>query len=440
MNDSRFISARLLLKMEKGAYSNIALNSALSEKNINLDDKKHITELFYGVTERKITLDYIISKYVKKGSASLDTEVLTALRISLYEILYCDKIPESVSVNEAVSLCRKLKKSSAAGLVNAVLRNFLRDDKKYSLLADEQKSLMIKYSVGEDVLNTLLNSLSLSDTEKLLEFSLLPGNMFIRVNTLKISPDELIEKLDGIGVKAKGCPVLDTALEITDGKGKILDSEFFKKGYFHVQDLSSQICCEAADPDEKDTIIDVCSAPGGKAFTLAEKMNGTGKIYALELHENRVNLINDGIKRLSLENITAFQNDGTVYNESIPTADKVLCDVPCSGLGIMRGKPEIKYKSASEINALCDTQYKILEVSSGYVRSGGVLIYSTCTVNKKENEEVCGKFLKLHPEFSCVPFSENMGNMFGKDTVTILPGDFGSDGFFICKMRKSEEK
>lgn len=437
MNDARFISAKLLLKMEKGAYSNIALGSVLSDENISKEEKDRITELFYGVTERKITLDYIISKYVKKGSKSLDAEVLTALRISLYEILYCDKIPDRASVNEGVDLCRKLKKSSAAGLVNAVLRNFLRDDKKYDLPKDEREALSVKYSVGTDVLDTLLNSLSILETEKLLEFSLLPSNMFIRVNTLKISPDELVKKLDEIGIKSRKCECLNTALEITDGKGKLLGSKLFKDGYFHVQDLSSQFCCEAVNPDEGDIIIDVCSSPGGKSFTLSEKMNGTGKIYALELHENRVNLINEGIKRLSLENITAKQNDGTIFNENIPLADKVLCDVLCSGLGVIRGKPEIKYKSMSEINALCDTQYKILETSSRYVKSGGFLIYSTCSVNKKENEEVCFKFLKLHPEFSCVSFSENIGNISESGMVTILPDYFGSDGFFICKMRKN---
>lgn len=435
MKSARQVTAELLLKMDKGAYSNIALNAALSAKSLSDIDKKLVSRLFYGVTERKITLDYIISLYSKKEIKKLDGEIISALRIGFYELLYCAGIPESASVNEAVNLTRAMGKSSAAGFVNGILRSFIRDGKKFSLPIDKQKAFSVKYSVSDGVAGILLDSLSYEEASKLLEYSFLPGDMTLRVNTVKTDPDKLILKLSDENIQAVSVdiPFLNGfALKILSGNDRILKSEAFLKGLFHVQDISSQICAYAVSPKENMTVIDVCAAPGGKSFTISEMMKNTGRIYSCELHEKRTGLIKDGALRLGLSNITAIQNDGRVFSEKLPAADRVLCDVPCSGLGTIRGKPEIKYKSASEISRLPEIQYSILETSSRYVKNGGDLIYSTCTVNRAENENVTEKFLQSHSEFYGVSFLPDNNS----HSVTILPEMFDSDGFYICKMRR----
>ncbi len=435
MINARRITSELLLKMEKGAYSNIALNAALSAKSLSDTDKRLVSRLFYGVTERKITLDYIISLYSKKEIKKLDSEIISALRIGLYELLYCVNIPQSASVSEAVNLTKSMGKSSAAGFVNGILRSFIRDEKKFPLPNDKQKAFSVKYSVSDGVAGILLDSLSYEKASKLLEYSFLPGDMTLRVNTVKTDSDKLLARLSDEKIRAVpiDIPFLNgTAVKVLSGNDRVLKSKAFADGLFHVQDISSQICTYAVSPDENMTVTDICAAPGGKSFAMSEMMKNTGRICSCELHKKRTGLIKDGASRLGLSNITAIQNDGRVFSEKLPSADRVLCDVPCSGLGTIRGKPEIKYKSADEISRLPEIQYGILETSSRYVKCGGDLIYSTCTVNRAENENVTEKFLQNHREFYGVSFLPDNNS----HSVTILPEMFDSDGFYICKMRR----
>ncbi len=440
MKSARYVIYELLMKMEKGAYSNIALDSALSSEKLSPEDRRFVSRIFYGVTERRITLDYIISKYSKTPPEKLDREVLTVLRMGLYQLLFCDSVPDSAAVNESVKLIKEVGRPKASGFVNGLLRNFIRSGCKYDLPEDIISKLSVKYSCREDIVRLLLEGCGEENAVSLLESSFLAGDMTARVNTLKISAEELKERLSESGGEAVFCgfePLRDCALEISSVRGgELSSSEAYKNGLFHIQDISSQICCLAVAPDENDTVIDVCAAPGGKSFTLSEMMKGKGHIISCELHKNRAALIEKGAKRLGLDNITAVVSDGRKFNDRLPQADKVLCDVPCSGLGVMRGKPEIKYKNPDDFKGLPQIQYDILQNSSRYVKSGGVLVYSTCTVNPAENDGVTRKFLENNPDFYGVPFLEECGEPFGNYSVTVFPKHFGSDGFYICRMMK----
>ena len=270
----------------------------------------------------------------------------------------------------------------------------------------------------------------------MLETSLGRAPITIRVNTTKIDTDTLINELAKEDIIANKVNIIDNCLEIVNSAG-IENSIAYKNGFFHVQDISSQLCCMALNPLKGDIVLDLCSAPGGKAFTIAQIMNNHGKLLAFDLHEKRAQLIWNGAKRLGLDIIKAGTNNAKAFNEKIPVADKILCDVPCSGLGVIRRKPEIKFKNPDDFENLPAIQYEILETSFKYLKVGGELVYSTCTLNKKENDEVVDKFLENHSDCERVEILSKMGKPFGNYKVTISPDFCNSDGFFIAKIRKT---
>ena len=431
MKTARRTVFELLMKTENGAFSNLALDGALKGSELSAEDKRFASRLFYGVLERKLTLDYIADSYGKTPSRRLDKEVLTVLRMGIYQIAYCDNVPDSAAVNESVELIKGSRKKSAAGYVNAVLRNIIRNHAAYDLPKDTVKALSVKYSCGEGIIKLLLESYPEEDVISLLGSSFETSDMTLRVNTVKISAEELMKKLADRGMTAR-------SPDIGILRGKCLCADSFcgisEEGLYHVQDISSQLCCEALAPREGDTVIDICAAPGGKTFTISQLMNDTGRIFSGDLHKKRADLIANGAMRLGLGNITAYAGDASVFDEKLPRADRVLCDVPCSGLGVMRGKPEIKYKDPADFSGLPAIQSKILENASRYVKPGGVLVYSTCTLNPAENRGVTDGFLRSHADFEGVPFLEELGSPFGGHDAEIFPHHFGSDGFYICKM------
>lgn len=440
MKTARCLIYELLLKMDGGAYSNIALDGALTENKLSAEDRRFVSRVFYGVIERRLTLDHIISEYSSKPADKLDKEVRTVLRMGIYQILFCDSVPESAAVNESVKLIKTTKKSGASGFVNGLLRNFIRRGCKYSLPKDRVNALSVEYSCDPKIVELLLSGNDEESIISLLKASYLSSDITVRINNLKATADEFKDILE-----IEGCTVKNGELPLLEGKAAVLENipcgspehlKSFMNGLFHVQDISSQLCCTALDPQENETIVDLCAAPGGKTFTIAEMMNNTGRIYACEIHKKRVGLIERGAERLGITNIRTMQNDGRVYNETLAGADRVLCDVPCSGLGVFRGKPEIKYKNPDEFMRLPEIQYNILDTASRYVKKGGVLVYSTCTVNPAENNAVTDKFLSEHDEFEGYPFLEDMGEPFGKYSVTVFPKHFGGDGFYICRMRR----
>ena len=427
--------AELLIKVEKNAYSNLALDGMLSVSDYSRQEKNFISRLFYGVIERRVTLDYIISLYSSKPLHKLDLTVAVILRMGLYQLVYMESVPDNAAVNEAVNLAKKMGKTSAASFINAILRNFIRADKIIKFPNDMVGKYSVQYSCPKDLTKKLITQHGEQCTADFLRASLEPHKMFIRVNNVLISADELSNKLSENAVKATVSDYDKNCLNV-EKLVSIENNTLFNEGYFHVQDLSSQLCCKALAPSEGDTVLDLCAAPGGKTFTIAEMMNDKGSVYSCDLHNKRVSLIKKGAERLRLSSITPLQNDAKVYNEKFPVFDKILCDVPCSGFGVIRSKPEIKYTPLKDVERLPEIQYAILETAVKYLKQGGELVYSTCTVLREENDEIIDRFLNFHPEFEGVPFLEELGEPFGSYKTTIMEGKLNCEGFFISKIRR----
>lgn len=433
MANARLLAVQLLDKtFQKNGFSNIVLDSALKDSQLSVQDKKFCTAVYYGVLERKITLDYVISQYCRQMK-KLDSMVVNILRTGIYQILYMDSVPDNASVDESVKLTRKTGRSRFSGLVNAVLRNFIRDGRKIKFPQDRYEMLSVKYSAPLWLVRKFINEYGSDFAQAMLKASVMKPPVNIRLNNL--CADEKILSENSGGFEFVKNNSIENNYELK-GSGDVTLIPAFEKGMFHVQDSASQLCCMALNPQKNDIVIDICSAPGGKAFTMAEMMENTGCIYAFDLHEKRVGLIKNGAKRLGISNIKAQTGDASVFNDKIPPADKILCDVPCSGLGVIRRKPEIKYKNPDDFKNLPEIQYKILENASKYLKKGGELVYSTCTLNKSENEDVINKFLQNHPEFKGVNFLTELGEPFSDFTVTLSPQYFYCDGFFISKIMR----
>ncbi len=435
MKSARMIVCELLEKLEKSAYSNLALDGVLQCSDVSARDKAFISRLFYGVIERKATLDYIISLYSSKPIQKLDAVILETLRMGIYQLLYMDSVPDNAAVNESVELVKQLGKKSAAPFVNAVLRSFIRDDKKFALPKDRIQKFCVEYSCSADLAKKLIDQYGEDKASEFLNRSLEPHKLYLRVNNTKTDCDTLIADFSMNGVSVKKCTLLDNCLE-AEPFGSVENNELFKKGYYHVQDLSSQLCCAALEPKKGEKILDICSAPGGKAFTVTEVTGDECELYACELHDKRVKLIRNGTERLGLKSIKALQNDAKIYNESFPKFDKILCDVPCSGTGVICSKPEIKYADLKKFEGLPKIQYDILNTASKYLKVGGELVYSTCTVLKEENELVIDRFLKENKDFEGVPFLTDIGTPFGGYKASIIAESFDCEGFFISKIRR----
>lgn len=436
MTDSRYLAVKLLVKTFKnGSYSNLQLNGGLGGSDLEERDKKLCSAIYYGVIERKITLDHIIKSFSSRPLNKLDDAVLNILRSGIYQILYMDSVPDNAAVSESVELAKKFGKTSASGMVNAILRNFLRQGKPIKLPSGRIQAVSVKYSAPEELVKSLIDDYGMELAEDLLGNALEKNLIAIRKNNLRCSDEELISSLEKNSARLEKSSLIDGCY-LLDG-GDILAMDAFKQGLFHVQDISSQLCCHALNPTENDVVLDICAAPGGKTFTMAELMNGKGEIRAFDLHEKRVKLIRDGAQRLGIENICAEKGDASAFNPELPEFTKILCDVPCSGFGVIGKKPEIKYKSLADFENLPDIQYKIADNAVKYLSCGGEMIYSTCTLRKAENDEVCDRLLENYPELEAVDLSGILGEKFGT-RASIFPCHFGSDGFFIAKFRKNK--
>ncbi len=419
--DDRLLAFKILSKIEYDkAYSNLALNSFLSKYDAT--SSAFVCALVYGVLERKLTLDYYLSKVLNQPIRKLNPQVLTILRLGVYQLKFMDKVPVSAAVNESVKLSRKAKCTFASGLVNSVLRKISSLEIKLPQTENKVYDLSIKYSCPEELVSQFIDDYGVDYAEKILSASVGEVPTYVRVNNLKITPEKLCEKLFKEGIVAEISKHNGYALEILSGNS-IFKSHCYRKGYFHAQDLASQQCVEYFAPEKNDIVFDVCAAPGGKSFTMAEIMENTGEIYSFDLYDHKIKLINDGAERLGINSIKAIIGDASVYDVNLPKADKVLCDVPCAGLGVIRRKPEIKYKDFGFVDKLCELQYNILNNASFYLKEKGVIMYSTCSLSKKENEYVCNRFLEEHKEF-------RNGGM-----ITVEPSAV-SDGFFYAKLIK----
>ncbi|MBR1762651.1 MAG: 16S rRNA (cytosine(967)-C(5))-methyltransferase RsmB [Eubacterium sp.] len=410
MKDSRLIAFEILYEINKdSAYSNIAIDKALNAYEIK--DKAFISSLVLGVIERRITLDYLIKPYLSKKTKP---KVMLILYIGAYQLYFMDKVPSSAAINTSVELAGMTGVAYYKNLINAVLHNL--DNNRIDI--DALEDLSVKYSVPQNLINFWSKMYGVDRCLEILSVINSKAPVFAVPNRLFVDEEELSYELLNSGVECE-----------TDGELVKLASTFdlkalkpFKDGLFHIQDKSSYECAKALEAKEGDTVLDVCSAPGGKTFTIAEEMMGKGSVYAFDIHEHRVKLIEQGAIRLGLNNIIARVNDAESFSDDIPKADGILCDVPCSGFGIIRRKPEIRYKELDSIKELPKLQLRILETSSKYLKEHSRIIYSTCTLNKRENENVVRAFLEKHKDFKLLK------------EKTSFPSESGGDGFYFAVL------
>ena len=427
MGNTRKFTVRLLTKLdENSSYSNILLDEALARSDFDKRDKKFISALFYGVLERRLTLDAIIADLSSSPKNKLNHTLRNILRCGIYQLKYMDSVPDNAAVDESVEMAKKLRNPSLAGFTNGLLREFIRRDKALPEAKNDIERASFEYSCPQWLVSKWQKEYGADKCKALLESSLGKAPTTVKLNNLKGTVEETLDLLLKEGMTFERSKILEYAANVANA-GAIEKSRAYKAGRFHVQDLASQLCCKELDPQPGETILDLCSAPGGKTFTIAEMMNNEGKVLAFDLHANRVKLIRSGAERLGLSCVSAEVNNAKVFNKDLPVADRVLVDAPCSGLGVIRRKPEIKYKDPEELVRLPQVQYQILDTSSKYVKQNGLIVYSTCTVSRAENDEVVERFLKEHQDF--IPD--------GADAVqTITPDMYGSDGFFIARLRR----
>lgn len=427
MDNNRKTAYQTLLDVEsKKAYSNIALNHKIAVNKPG--SPAFVRELVYGVLERKLTLDYYIDQLLKEGIDSLKTPEINILRMGIYQLGYMDKVPEYAAISESVELAKKYCKGRA-GLVNGVLREY-QNKKIYLTLPardeDEIKYLSIKYSYAPWIIELWLQYYDKAFVEKLLAAGNDTPPMTIRSNWLKIRKEDLKKVLAERGFQPEDGKLCQNALNVKGSN--LLETEMYSYGLFSPQDESSMLVSEKIGVKQGDFVMDVCAAPGGKTTAIAERMNNTGRIIASDIYRRKLDIVDKEAKRLGITNIETRSWDATrVDSTLVRKADRVLVDAPCSGLGVIRRKPEIKYKEyTNEMMLLPKKQQAILSASSSYVRPGGTLVYSTCTVNPEENEKVVTEFLKRNRDFEQV------------ERVLLLPNVNGTDGFFICVMRRAD--
>lgn len=426
VNERELVLDTLLQITREGEYSHIALRNVL-EKYQYLDKKQRafITRVVNGTLEHLIEIDYIINQFSKVKINKMKPLIRTLIRSGVYQMKYLDNVPDSAVCNEAVKLAQKRGFSNLKGFVNGVLRNISRNMEKINYPKDYMEQLSVRYSMPEWIIRQWFNVYGEDTVTAMAEDFLKEKPMTVRFNPDRIGKKELIHMLEEEGAVPEDIPELPFALHIR-GINYLGELKSFQKGYYQVQDVSSMYVAQWAEPKEGDKVLDVCAAPGGKAVHMAEKLHGTGYVEARDLTEYKIRLIEENIERSGLSNIKAVRWDATVFDKpASESADIVLADLPCSGLGVLGKKPDLKYKMTEQMQEeLAVFQRQILSVVHKYVKPGGKLIYSTCTVNRKENEENAGWFKKTYPEFTFVREKQ------------MLPGIDEGDGFYIALFQK----
>ena len=464
---------KALLAIERdGSYSNLELSKMLASDG--LSNKGFIREIVYGVTENKIYLDYILDKFIKKGAAKTKLQALIILRMGVYQILFMNSVPNYAAVNESVALARRFARGTD-GFINGVLRNFIRNMDSASEIdvKGQLEYLSIRYSCQLKLVEELVSMLGFEHAKVLLEHAGHRPPLSIRVNIAQISVKELADRLRANGFEIEGSKLSDRVLLVKGGA--LTEANEYKKGLFSIQSEESCAIADFADAKSTELVIDLCAAPGGKAAAMAEQILkpststepltktepgkqpststepltetepgkqpststepltktepgiASGKVIALELYEHRAALIEATARRLGIENIEVRCQDAIEQiDELVGKADLVLADVPCSGLGVIRRKPEMKYRDEFDFDELVEIQKSILETGSSYLKPGGRLIYSTCTINPRENELMVKDFLERHEEF------------ISEKEVKLSPFDNGYDGFYMNKLKKIE--
>jgi len=436
--NSRKLARQIVQRvLNEGAYSNLVLSSELNNHDINDKDKALITEIVYGTLRRKRTLDVLISNFVKDISL-IDDTILNILRIAMYQMYFLDKIPEYAACNEAVEEAKEIS-IEASRLVNGILRNFIKDEKEIVVPGNRIDELAYKFSLQPWMIRLFIKQYGEERTMKLMAGLNETPKVTVRVNEFKSEFEEVFERLEALGYNVEEGYACPEAIAIEGGKS-IENNELFKEGFITVQDESAMIVAPLLDLKEGETVLDLCSAPGGKTTHIAELLGNTGRVLAFDLHEHKLALVKENAERLGFTNIEYNVMDATKLNSDyVSIADKILLDVPCSGLGIIRKKPEIKWnKTRQQLKDIIPVQREIMENSWEYLKPEGIMIYSTCTLNKEENEDNVKWFLDKHKDAQIekIYVGKNSNFIYSEEgTLTILPND-SMDGFFIAKIKK----
>ena len=427
----------LIACRKEGAWSNGVLKEYILRDRLDSRDSALATRLCYGVIQNRGLLDFYLKQLLTGKLRDLHPVVRDILHMGLYQLYQMDKIPESAAVNEAVTLTKKYSKNpKAAALVNGVLRNAQRNRGKLM----QPVSYADRYSHPEELITLLKASVPKGKLEPMLIANNAAPQTVIQVNTLKITAEELQKKLETEQVFARSHSWMENCL-VLDRTGNLEQQKSFREGLFYVQDPASKLSVLCAGLEKGWHVLDCCAAPGGKSFAAAMAMEDSGQIISCDVHEHKIALIQKGAERLGIRGLASRRQDAAVFVPAWEgTMDAVIVDVPCSGYGIIRKKPDIRYKDPKELEQLPQLQLQILKNQARYVRPGGVLMYSTCTLLRRENEDVVNTFLSEHPQFHTEPlplpesFPENTTGM-----LTLVPGEYDTDGFFICRMRRGEE-
>lgn len=438
---ARSAALDVLRAMERnGAWADAALKARLDRAGLSRQDAALAARLVYGVTQNRLLLDFWLSAYCSQSLEHLQPPLKEILRLGAYQIVFLDKVPDSAAVNESVELAKRSGRGAASGLVNAVLRQVVRN--KDSLPKPDErdpvKYLSLTYSHPKWLVKRLLALLGREGAEAFLQTDNGTTPITVQVNPLRATAEALTEELTALGVQVEPHPWATGCLLLSD-TGDLTALPPFREGKFLVQDGAAHAVTLAASPRSGDFVLDLCAAPGGKSFSAAMAMGDRGRVLACDLHENKLKRVREGAGRLGLTCIETEAADGREFRpEWADSADVVLVDAPCSGLGIIRKKPDARYKRPEELTALPVIQTAILDNAARYVKPGGALVYSTCTILPEENEEVIGVFLSEHPDFVREGFSlpAPVGETEGQ--VTLWPHLHGTDGFYICRMKKHQ--
>lgn len=441
--NARDTALQVLLSVSAAnAWSDGSLKRTIAKNGLDSRDAALASRIAYGVIQNRAYLDHYITLWCSQPAHKLEPLIANILRIGAYQILFMDKIPHRAAVNEAVEMTKRHGRPKAAGMVNAVLRKFVTNwlDLPPLPAGSVAETLSIRYSHPKWLVKRLVEILGEEEAEAYLASNNAIVPTTVQTNTMKTTPDALAGMLRAAGAEVTPHPWLGGCFEVS-GTGDLERMDAFRDGYFTVQDAAARLVSTVAQCGEEDNVLDVCSAPGGKSFAIAIDRGDHGKIISCDVHPHKLTLIEKGAQRLGLTSITPALADGREEHAAwLGAADVVVADVPCSGLGIIRKKPDIRYKKAEELAKLPPIQRDILNNASRYVRDGGTLVYSTCTVLPEENEDVVAWFLAHHPEFTLSPFElpHPLGKCDGQ--LTLWPHRHGTDGFFICRMVKNAAK
>lgn len=447
--NGRTVAYKTLLEIEKkSSYANIELNKQLERSNITKIDRSFATQLVYGVLRHQNSLDWVLEQFLKGKMAKLKINIMVILRMGVFQIMYMDKVPVSAACNESAKMARKYGHEGIVKLVNGVLRNVARNINDIDwpdIKTNPAKHISLKYSHPEWLVKRWLERFGIEGTINLCKANNKPAKTWIRCNTLKINSDKLISLLSEEGIDCQQSALVPEGIAIA-GYDSIERLDSFKQGLFQVQDESSMVVGHVVKPCNDAKVIDACSAPGGKTTHMAQLMNNTGEILALDIHAHKLKLINDNCNRLGIENVTIRHEDATKLPiELSGWADLVLVDAPCSGIGVLGRRADARWKkNVQMLKELPELQLKILDSAAKCVNIGGSLIYSTCSIEPEENIQVVNLFLEKNEDFELdnilgyLPFEPDEQDMeqAKKGHILFLPQIHGTDGFFICRMRR----